>query len=137
MSFALDPRLQSATLAVGDLSLSRLLLMNDARFLWLILSPRRAGLVEIVDLDARDRAALMEEIVLVAQWLRQRPGVDKINIGALGNIVAQLHVHVVARRIGDAAWPGPVWGVGAAQPYGEAEGRALVGEIARTLIRAW
>jgi len=133
VSFVLDPRLQASTLAVGDLGLSRLLLMNDARFPWLILVPRRAGLVEIVDLEARDRALLMEEIALVAHWLRQRAGVDKINVGALGNIVAQLHVHVVARRMGDAAWPGPVWGAGTARPYGEAEARMLVGEVSRLI----
>jgi len=131
VSFVLDPRLQASTLAVGDLGLSRLLLMNDARFSWLILVPRRAGIVEIVDLEARDRALLMEEIALVAHWLRQRAGVDKINVGALGNIVAQLHVHVVARRIGDAAWPGPVWGVGTVQPYGAAEARWLIAEASR------
>jgi len=134
VSFLLDPRLQSSTYAVGDLGLSRLLLMNDSRFPWLILVPRRAGLVEIVDLDARDRALLIEEIAAVSHWLRARGEVDKINVGALGNIVAQLHVHIVARRIGDPAWPGPVWGAGTAQPYADAAARALVRKIARDLI---
>lgn len=134
MSFVLDPRLEASTFAIGDLGLSRLLLMNDARFLWLILAPRRAGLTEIVDLGAPDRAALMEEIAALSQWLRRRAGTDKINVGALGNIVAQLHVHVIARRIGDPAWPGPVWGAGAAQPYEEGTARELAREIAGDLI---
>ena len=134
MTFALDPRLVAATLEVGDLGLSRLLLMNDSRYVWLLLVPRRAGAVEIVDLDAANRAALIEEIAAVSRWLRRRSGIDKINVGALGNIVAQLHVHIVARRIGDAAWPGPVWGVGTAQAYGEAEGRALITEISNAFI---
>ncbi len=91
--------------------------MNDARFPWLILVPRRNDLSELIDLDASDRATLMEEIAAVSAVLKSRPGVDKINIGALGNIVRQLHVHVVARSVGDAAWPGPVWGAGAAVRY--------------------
>ena len=134
MSFALDPRLAAATFEVGDLGLSRLLLMNDARFLWLILVPRLANVTEIIDLSAADRSALMEEIAALSHWLRRRAGIDKINVGALGNIVAQLHAHVIARRIGDAAWPGPVWGAGIAQPYTEAAALALVRELARDLI---
>lgn len=116
-AFELDARLAADTIAIGDMGLSRLLLMNDARFPWLILAPRRAGLVELTDLDASERAALMEEIAAVSRALLARDRVDKINVGALGNIVRQLHVHVVARAVGDAAWPGPVWGSGARLPY--------------------
>ena len=103
MSFTLDPRLAADTFEVGELSLSRLLLMNDARFIWLILVPRVDNLSEIIDLDATDRARLMEEISACSTWLRARPGVDKINVGALGNIVRQLHIHIVGRAVGDAA----------------------------------
>lgn len=117
MSFVLDPKLEADTFLLGDLALSRVLLMNDARYEWMILVPRRPGLVEIVDLDAAERAALIEETALLAEFFRTRQGAEKINIGALGNIVRQLHVHVVARRTGDAAWPGPVWGAGAAERY--------------------
>ena len=125
MTFALDPRLAADTLKVGDLPLSRVLLMNDARFPWLILVPRRGGLVEIVDLDCGERALLMEEIALAIEALRAFPQVDKINLGALGNIVRQLHVHVVARRIGDAAWPGPVWAWGRRNVTGTAPALSL------------
>ena len=117
MSFALDPRLAADTLPIGDLVLSRALLMNDARYPWLILVPRRANLSEIVDLTAQDRAALIEEIAAAAAFLRALPRVDKLNVGALGNIVKQLHVHVLGRAVGDVAWPGPAWGVGARRPY--------------------
>ena len=134
MSFTLDPRIVAATFEIGDLGPSKLLLMNDARFLWLVLVPRIENLAEIVDLDAADRARLMEEIVECSHWLRARAGVDKINVGALGNIVAQLHVHVIARRIGDPAWPGPVWGAGTARAYANEAARALIKEIARDLI---
>ncbi len=120
MSFVLDPRLAADTVPVGDLELSRLLFMDDARFFWLILVPRQENLSELIDLEAQKRAFLMEEIAGVSAWqfCGDLPGVDKINVGALGNIVRQLHIHIVARRIGDAAWPGPVWGAKrAAAPY--------------------
>jgi diadenosine tetraphosphate (Ap4A) HIT family hydrolase len=133
VSFSLDPRLASDTIPIGDLALSRALLMNDARFLWLVLAPRRAKAIELFDLDAADRALLMEEVAAVARTLAERPGVDKINVGALGNIVRQLHVHVVARRVGDAAWPGPVWGAGAPVPYEPQSGHALARDLGARL----
>lgn len=134
MSFTLDPRLAADTFEVGELSLSRLLLMNDARFIWLILVPRVDNLSEIIDLDATDRARLMEEISACSIWLRARPGVDKINVGALGNIVRQLHIHIVGRAVGDAAWPGPVWVSGAARRYDSDAANAIVTRIRRELI---
>jgi diadenosine tetraphosphate (Ap4A) HIT family hydrolase len=115
--FALDPRLAADTVTLGDTSLSRVLLMNDARFPWLILVPRRSNLAEIVDLPPSDRVALTEEVAFVSEALLQRPSVEKINVGALGNIVRQLHVHIVGRSAADQAWPGPVWGFGARQSY--------------------
>ena len=102
-------------------------------FCWLILVPRQADLSELVDLDARDRAILMEEIAAVSEVLRALPDVDKINVGALGNIVRQLHIHVVARRIGDAAWPGPVWGAGAPQRYEAPQRREIVARSQRAI----
>ena len=135
MSFVLDTRLAADTFPIGDLALSRLLLMDDARFCWLILVPRQADSSELVDLDARERAVLMEEIAGVSEVLRAMPGVDKINVGALGNIVRQLHVHVVARRIGDAAWPGPVWGAGVPLRYAAPSARKIVGDLQERLNR--
>ena len=134
MTFALDARLAADTIEIGDLSLSRLLLMNDSRFLWLILVPRRNDLSELIDLDETDRATLMEEIAGVAGVLKQRLGVDKINIGALGNIVRQLHVHVVARSVSDPAWPGPVWGSGAPVRYVAEGAGAIAQDLRRRLI---
>lgn len=127
MSFTLDPRLAADTLFIGDLPLSRALLMNDARYPWVILTPRRAGLAEITELAAGERAQLMEEIALSAEAISALPGIEKINVGALGNIVRQLHLHVVGRRAGDAAWPGPVWGAGSAAPYEAAAADARLG----------
>lgn len=115
--FELDPRLAKDTVSVADWQLCRVLLMDDAQFPWLVLVPRRAGLVEIDDLDEADRTRLMHEIQRAMKTLRGVVECDKINVGALGNIVRQLHVHVVARRRDDPAWPGPVWGHGPAHHY--------------------
>lgn len=123
--FRLDPRLFADTLSVGSLGLSRVLLMNDSRFPWLILVPEREGLTELTDLAPAECGTLMEEIAAASRALRAVARPDKINVGALGNIVRQMHVHVVARREGDAAWPGPVWGAGSAVPYGPEE-KALI-----------
>jgi diadenosine tetraphosphate (Ap4A) HIT family hydrolase len=133
VSFALDPRLAADALPIGDLELSRVLLMNDARYPWLILVPRRAGLSEIVDLDAVDRATLVEEVAAAAEFLRRLPGVDKLNVGALGNVVRQLHVHVLGRAVGDPAWPGPVWGVGAPRAYASDAAEALIAQARAAL----
>lgn len=119
MAFDLHPRLAADTAHVCDLDLCTVRLMNDARFAWLILVPMRTGAVEITDLSGDERTVLMAEMCRAANALRDVAPCDKLNIGALGNLVPQLHVHVVARVEGDAAWPGPVWGSGAAKPYDE------------------
>ena len=105
MSFVLDERLARDTFVIGDMALSRVLLMNDARWPWLILVPRREGAVELVDLDAADRTLLIEEAALAAGFLKAHAGADKINLGALGNVVRQFHLHVVARTTGDPLGP--------------------------------
>ena len=110
-AFALDPRLAADTLRLGSLKLCEVLLFNDSRFPWLILVPARAGLVEIVDLNAEDRALLMQEISIASQALKKVTNCHKLNVAALGNQVRQLHVHVIARFEADAAWPNPVWGL--------------------------
>jgi diadenosine tetraphosphate (Ap4A) HIT family hydrolase len=124
--FALDPRLSADTLPVGDLALSSVLLMNDARFPWLILVPRRENVSELTDLMPEDAAALMDEIRIATKVMLSLSKPDKVNVGALGNVVAQLHVHVVGRYRSDPAWPGPVWGSGPATPYPDHAAAALV-----------
>jgi diadenosine tetraphosphate (Ap4A) HIT family hydrolase len=115
--FILDPRLAADTVEVGDLALCRVLLMDDARFPWLILVPRRPDLVEITDLAEPDAQALWRETRITVGVMQALSRPDKVNVGALGNVVAQLHVHVVGRFRSDPAWPGPVWGVGTRTPY--------------------
>ncbi|SDO06291.1 Diadenosine tetraphosphate (Ap4A) hydrolase [Methylobacterium phyllostachyos] len=116
-TFALDSRLAADTVEVGDLALCRVLLMDDARFPWLILVPRRPDLSEITDLSEPDSVALWQEIRIATGVMQALATPDKVNVGALGNIVTQLHVHVVGRFRSDPAWPGPVWGFGTCTPY--------------------
>jgi diadenosine tetraphosphate (Ap4A) HIT family hydrolase len=131
--WSLHPQLAHDTAPVGDLALARVLAMNDANYPWVILVPRRAGIVEIVDLDEADRGCLMAEIAQVSTALKQLTACDKLNVAAIGNVVPQLHVHVVARRIDDAAWPKPVWGVVPAKPYAVSELHTFVVGMQRAL----
>jgi diadenosine tetraphosphate (Ap4A) HIT family hydrolase len=133
-AFVLHPRLAADTAFVAELGLSRVLLMDDTRYPWAILVPRRADMTELFDLDAQDRAALTEEVAHAARMLKAMSGGAKINIGALGNLVPQLHVHVVARSESDAAWPGPVWGHGTAVRYEPARRDAFIEELRARLV---
>ena len=132
--FKADPAFDPGSIVVCDWPLCQVRLQDDARFPWLILIPRKAGLHELEDLTARERAALMEEVVRAGAVVRmlgeamQRP-VQKLNVAALGNVTAQLHVHVVGRRHDDGLWPDPVWGRGAALPYGAAALQAAASRI--------
>ncbi len=113
----LDPQLAHDTATVGDLPLSRVLVNRDASYPWLILVPRRSSAIELIDLTGADQAQVMREIAQVGRVLKAVTACDKLNIAAIGNVVAQLHIHVVARRRGDAAWPKPIWGAGPARTY--------------------
>ena len=127
--FVLHPRLAADTAVVADWPLCRVLLMNDARYRWLILVPRRPDAVELFDLDAADRAALTEEVARASQTLKTITAATKINVGALGNLVPQLHVHIVARNPGDPAWPGPVWGHSPAVPFDDSIRTAFIAQF--------
>ena len=116
MNFELHPRLAADSFTIGDLPLSRVLLNNDARFPWCILVPRIAGLRDLHDVPASNRTQLFDEIEQLSLALIAFTGAEKMNVAALGNMVPQLHVHVIARREDDAAWPMPVWNAGAGQP---------------------
>lgn len=125
-AFTLDPRLDADTLPVGELPLSTVRLMDDARFPWLILVPKRAGLADLVDLSDEDAAIMNEEIRLASRVLRDLTSPYKLNVAALGNSVRQLHVHVIARFDDDPAWPKPVWGVGTPATYDPATADTLI-----------
>ena len=115
--FELDHRLASDTIVLGDFPLSRCLLMNDAHYPWLILVPRRNNLTEVHQLSSEDQAQLLRESSWLSQKLKLEFNADKMNVANLGNVVSQLHWHIVARHITDAAWPGPIWGKHPVQHY--------------------
>jgi len=131
--FTLHPVLAADTRAVDEWSLSSLRLMDDARFPWLILVPRVEGATQVQRLEPRDRSRLCEEMVRAAAALEREVAAHVVNVAALGNVVPQLHVHVVARFPGDAAWPGPVWGVPGRERYSEAEAARWVERLRRAL----
>lgn len=129
MNFELDERLAVDTIEVCRLELGYVGLLNDARYPWLVLVPRKIGLVEVTDLDDSDRALLWREVEQCCGVLQTLCPEAKLNIGALGNIVRQLHIHIIARHENDAAWPGPVWGVGRAKSYDDATLEELLNKI--------
>ncbi|AVT74687.1 MULTISPECIES: HIT domain-containing protein [Rhodopseudomonas] len=109
--WSLSSRLEQDTINIGDLPLSRVLVIKDAHYPWLLLVPRRPDVSEIIDLDEVAQAQLMTEIARVSRALKEVTKCDKLNVAALGNLVPQLHIHIIARRSSDVAWPRPVWGV--------------------------
>ncbi len=131
--FTLDARLTEDCIPLGRFALSRLLLMNDATYPWLILVPERPDMRELFDLDAADQSALAAETALVARMLKTLCAADKINVAALGNVVAQLHIHVIARFAKDPAWPAPIWGHALPRPYAPDEAAGMRGRIAAAL----
>ena len=131
--WSLHPQLARDTINIGDLPLCRALVINDANYPWLLLVPRRKGMVELIDLGEVERAQLMTEIARVAGALKDVTRCDKLNIAALGNVVPQLHVHIIARRHGDAAWPRPVWGVVPALAHDPAELEGFISAIRRKI----
>jgi diadenosine tetraphosphate (Ap4A) HIT family hydrolase len=134
ISFKADPAFDAGSVIALDWPLCQVRLQDDTRFPWLILIPRRAGLHELEDLDPSERVVLMEEVLKAGDAVRLlgeaagRP-VQKLNVGAIGNVTAQLHVHVVGRRHDDALWPDPVWGRGPAIPYGASGLQAAVSRL--------
>ena len=137
--FTIDPRILAGSILIATLGLCDARLQADARWPWIVLIPRRAALRELDELTAAEQVLLLQEIARAGQVVRaigeatKRP-VEKLNIGALGNVVSQLHVHVVGRRRDDPAWPGPVWGFGEAQPYSEDTQTLL--DMARTIFES-
>ena len=132
-TWSLHPQLAADTVPVGDLPLSHVLLANDANYPWLILVPRQPGVVELVDLDENEQVQLLGEVAAAARTLKSITECAKLNIAALGNQVAQLHVHVIARRHSDAAWPKPVWGVAPPAAYDPTVRDGLIGALRRAL----
>ena len=131
--FELHSALERDCQRVGQLPLCEVLLMDDRHYPWLILVPRVAGAKELIDLSASDERQFWQESRWASEVLQAIHHPDKLNVAALGNMVPQLHVHVIARFSADAAWPAPVWGKGEAVPYDEAAARDFVRKLAAAL----
>lgn len=134
MMFTLHQRLAEDTLFIGQFPLCEALLMNDARYPWIILVPKRSDITEIHQLSIDDQQQLMQESCFVASKLADLVNADKMNIAALGNVVSQLHVHHVARFVEDETWPNPIWGRGQAIPYSEEESAIMLMELRAAFI---
>ena len=131
--WSLHPQLARDAVAIGALALSHVLVAKDANWPWLLLVPRRQGVCEIIDLDGVEQAQLMTEIAHAGRALKEVTACDKLNVAALGNVVPQLHVHVIARRSGDPGWPKPIWGAAPAIPYEPRELERFIAAIRRKL----
>ncbi len=127
--FVLHEKLAADTILVTDWPLCRILLMNDCNYPWLVLVPRRHGVSEIHELDATDRQILMEETAEISRRLQNHTQAGKMNVAALGNVVPQLHVHVIARFNSDQAWPRPVFGVVPPKAYDQQALDDMVGQL--------
>ena len=132
-AWTLHTQLEKDTINVGDLPLCRVVVIKDANYPWLLLVPRRPDVVEIIDLDEVEQAQLMTEVTRVARVLKDITKCDKLNIAALGNVVPQLHVHIIARRSGDAAWPRPVWGAVQPLPHDPEEVTNFISALRRRI----
>lgn len=130
----IHPQLEADSVPVCDLGLCAIRLMTDANFPWLIMVPKRDGIREIHQLEEVDQQALMREITMVAERLEALTGAEKMNVAALGNMVPQLHVHVIARFSDDAAWPGPIWGVAPHKAYDPAALEDFVVKLKAALV---
>lgn len=131
--YTLHARLAKDSLAVTDLPLCTVRLMDDKRFPWLLLIPRVADASEWIDLSREQQHQLSDEIAIVSHILKALVTPDKLNIATLGNRVEQLHVHLIARYRGDAAWPDPVWGAGVSVSYTAEESRGFIYDLKSAL----
>jgi diadenosine tetraphosphate (Ap4A) HIT family hydrolase len=132
-AWSLHTELTKDTIDIGDLPLCRVLVIKDANYPWLLLVPRREGAVEIIDLSEVEQAQLMTEISRVSRALKETTKCDKLNVAALGNVVPQLHVHIIARRKTDAAWPRPVWGAAPPLAHDGEEVQRFIGALRRKI----
>lgn len=135
--FVLDPRLLQDTLPIGDFPLCTLLLSNDSNYPWFILVPKRADISEVFQLSEAEQAQLWKETTYLSTILDRAFQADKMNVAALGNVVNQLHMHVIVRRVGDAAWPAPVWGKHPAKPYSPDEVARITSQLKSGLTESF
>ena len=133
-NFELDPQLKADSLPLAELDLCTVRLMNDTTYPWILMVPKVGHMVELIDLARQDQHRLMDEIACVSSALRSVTDCHKLNVATLGNMVRQLHIHVIARFEGDAAWPGPIWGKVPMAPYEAAAVQARIEALQAALV---
>jgi diadenosine tetraphosphate (Ap4A) HIT family hydrolase len=127
--FKLDPKLEDNKFFIADMKISRLLLANDANYLWLILVPRKANLVELIDLSFEEQTEVLREINVLSKILLENFGAEKLNIATIGNVVPQLHIHVISRKKNDVTFPKPIWGAAPAKAFEDAEAKNIIEKL--------
>ena len=131
--FTLHPRLEQDTFLIRKLEVSQLRLMNDSRYPWVMLVPERPDITDLHHLSGTDYEMVTQEVMQVSKAMENLFSPFKLNVGALGNLVPQIHIHIIARNKADEAWPGPVWGVGEARPYEESEKAILMKKFSNSI----
>jgi len=131
-NFTLDPRLAADCIVLGDMRLSRLLVLNNSLLPWFILVPRRSA-IELFELESEDQLALLEEINLLSRFVKEHLGSEKLNVAAIGNIVRQMHIHVIGRKTTDFCWPNVVWGTREKIPYSAEQIETLSAALGKML----
>lgn len=131
--FKLDPRIEKDSIFIKDLPLCQIRLQNDSRYPWLVLLPSKNDLTEVYELTEQDQALLIKESSLVSKALALTTNCKKVNVANLGNVVSQLHWHVVARFEQDLTWPGPIWGIGTSVPWGDQKRAEFIDSFIRNL----
>lgn len=135
MSFALDSRLKNSSLQIAAIDAFQIRLVNDKRYIWLLIIPEISDITELDDLDPKTQTALFQIASQLSSSVKSYFQADKMNIATIGNIVSQFHLHIVARKQTDATWPEPIWGKGTAEPYSDEEASVMMAQM-RKLIDA-
>ena len=133
MSFTLDSRLENSSLMIASIDAFQIRLVNDKRYIWLLIIPTMANITELDDLEPEAQTALFQLASQLSSSIKSHFNADKMNIATIGNIVSQFHLHIVARKQTDAAWPEPVWGKGTAEPYGDEDAGAMMAEMQKLI----
>ena len=135
MSFTLNSRLENSSLLITTIDAFQLRLVNDKRYIWLLIIPTMANIIELDDLEPETQTALFQLASQLSSSIKSHFNADKMNIATIGNIVSQFHLHIVARKQTDATWPEPIWGKGTAEPYSDEEASVMMAQM-RKLIDA-
>ena len=133
MSFTLDSRLENSSLLIASIDIFQIRLVNDKRYIWLLIIPAISNIIELDDLEPKKQTALFRIASQLSSSVKSHLDADKMNIATIGNIVSQFHLHIVARKQTDATWPEPVWGKGTAEPYSDEDAGAMMAQMQKLI----